>query len=114
MKRSLRQTLAESHIAAVTIALLLFWSLNNFFYALLSQLPGAIEFLVTAVAIRGIPYSARTFTSADRLELMLIGHYLYLALAGFFAASLLSHWVYGAGPLRSLFRYRKPNGGKYV
>lgn len=114
MKRSLRQALVESHIAAVTIALLLLWSLNNFVDALWKELPRTIEFVVTVVAIRDIPYSARTFTVAAGLELMVVGHYLYFALACFFAASVLSHWVYGAGPLRSLFRYGKSNGGKYV
>ncbi len=102
MKRSLRQVLADSHIAAVTIVVLLLWSLDDAFRALWDPFFRAISFLSTAVAIFDIPSFSRTFTTADRLSLITVGAYLYWALVTFFAAWILSRWVYGMGPLRSL------------
>ena len=114
MKISLRQILADSHVAAVAIALLLLWSLDGLVDALWVPLSRAIEFLVTAVAILDVPYFSRILTTADRLNLLVVGGYLYSALASFFAAWVLSHWVYGAGPLRSLISYGKTNRRGHV
>ncbi|MGH9570246.1 MAG: hypothetical protein ACRD4F_11425, partial [Candidatus Angelobacter sp.] len=115
MKRSLRQTLADSHIAAVTIALLLLWSLDNAFRALWEPLSRAMSFLFTAVAILDIPYFSSTITIQDRLSLFILGTHLYWALVNLFAAWLLSNWVYRSGPLSSLSRYSKNiSGSKHV
>lgn len=112
MKHSLRQTLADSHIAAVTIALLLLWSLDSLFRALWEPFSRAISVLFTAVAIFDIPYYSRT--TADRLNLIVVGVYLYSAFIGFLAAWALSHWAYDTGPLRSLTGYVKTSGRKHV
>ncbi len=114
MRTSFRQTLADSHIAAVTIALLLLWSLDSVFGALWVPLSRAISYLLTAVSIMDIPYFSRTLTTADRLNLIVVGGYLYSAIASFFAAWVLSYWVYGAGPLRSLTRYSKNSGRRHA
>jgi hypothetical protein len=115
MKRSLRQILADSHIAAVTIAVLLLWSLDGAFHALWESVSRVLSFLGTAVAIFDIPYFAPTLTFEDRVSLVTASAYLYEAMVSFSAAWILSRWVYGVGPVRSLNRYRDvPVGRKHV
>ena len=99
--KSLSQVLAESHIAAVAIAVLLLWTLDEGVRGLWTLVVPAADFVVTAIAIRGIPYVRIpviwTFT-----VLYLLGSFMSLA-----AAWLLSRWVYGVGPLASLTEYRR-------
>jgi hypothetical protein len=102
MNRSLRQVLADSHVAAVTVAVLLLWSLDGAFRAVWIPVSRAVEFLFTALAIFDIPYFPRTLTAADRLTLMSAFYFLYSAIASLSAAWFLSRWVYGVGPIRSL------------
>ena len=106
MKPSLREILANSHIPAVAIAVLLLWSLNSGIQALESPLLRAAGFLFTAVAILDIPYVSSTFTSADRFMLTTTLSFLSYAFINLAAAWLLSRWVYGVGPLCSLKSYR--------
>ncbi|MGB6386326.1 MAG: hypothetical protein WBD25_15565 [Terriglobales bacterium] len=106
MKRSFREILADSHTAAVTIAVLLVWSLDGAFRAVWGPAFRAVSFLVTAVAIFNIPYFSPTLDVADRLTLIATFSYLYSAAISLLAACLLSRWVYGVGPLRSLMNYR--------
>lgn len=106
MKRSVREILADSHVSAVAIAVLLLWSLEWGFQALWDPLFRAVSFLITAVAILDIPYFSRTLSPVDRLTLITTFFYLFSALISFAAACLLSRWVYGVGPLRSLSTYR--------
>jgi hypothetical protein len=68
MERSLRQILADSHVAAVTIALLLLWSFDGAIQALWEPASRAIEFLITAVAIFDIPSHSATVSFADRVS----------------------------------------------
>ncbi len=115
MKRPLRQVLADSHIAAVAIAVLLLGSLDGAFDALWEFVSRAVGFLGTAVAIFDIPYFSPTLTLADRSLLAIAFAYSYSAVMSFSAAWLLSRWVYGVGPVRSLTRYWKyPIGRKHV
>jgi hypothetical protein len=99
--KPLSQFLAESHIAAVAIAVLLLWTLDWAVRGLWTLVVPAADFVVTAIAVRGIPYEhvsvIWTFT-----VLYLLSSFLSLA-----AAWLLSRWVYGVGPLRSLTGYRR-------
>jgi hypothetical protein len=113
MKRSLREALAESHTAAVAIAVLLVWSLDGAFRALWDPAFSAASFLFTAVAIFDIPYFSPTFTIVDRLMLITTLSHLYTAIVSFSAAWLLSRWVYGAGPLRTLMSYRSKLTGRH-
>jgi hypothetical protein len=106
VKSSLRKILADSHVSAVAIAVLLFWSLDSAFRALLGPLFRAVSFLFTAVAILDIPYFSRTLTIDDRFTLIVTFAYLFNSLVYLAAAGLLSRWVYGLGPLRSLTIYR--------
>ncbi len=105
MKASLRQILADSHISAVAVAVLLLWSLEWGCLALLGALFRALHFLFTAVAILGIPYSSTTLTVEDRFLLITTFSDLFYTCISLGAAWLLSRWVYGVGPLRSLSKY---------
>jgi hypothetical protein len=106
VKTSLREILADSYVSAVAIGVLLYWSLYWGFTALWNPLARAASFLFTAVAILDIPYFSSAFTSADRLRLTTTLTFLFNAFVCFAAAWLLSRWVYGTGPLRSLSKCR--------
>ena len=106
VKSSLRTILADSHVSAVAIAVLLFWSLDSAFWALWGPVSRAVGLLSMAVAILGIPYFSRTLTIADRFTLFITFSSLFNSLFFLAAAGLLSRWVYGMGPLRSLSKYR--------
>ncbi len=101
--KSLAQILAASHISAVAIAVLLIWSFDWGFRALLSLVIPAADFLVTAVAIRGIPFVSSTSVGGITWTLTVL--YFLNAFMDFLAASFLSRWVYGVGLLRCLSRY---------
>jgi hypothetical protein len=106
MKR-FQKILAESHIAAITIAVLLLWCLNGAFQALWAPFSRVVGFLFTAVAILDIPYISPTPTLADGFMLVTASNYLYGAIFNFSAAWILSKWVFGAGPVQSLTHYCK-------
>jgi hypothetical protein len=106
VKPSLRQILVDSHVSAVAIAVLLFLSLDSAFWALWLPLSPAANFLFTAMAILDIPYHSRTLTLTDRFSLFIAFSYLFNCFVYLAAARLLSRWVYGMGPLRSLSMYR--------
>jgi hypothetical protein len=113
MKGHLRKVLADSHVAAVTIAVLLMWVLDAAFRGLWYPAYDLGAFVLTGIAIWDIPYISPTLTVADRLMLITTGYFVYSAIVCFFAAWLLSRWVYGMGPLRSLTTCgRKLIGGK--
>jgi len=105
VKPSLREILADSHIPAVAITVLLLWSLNSGLKALLKPFLRAVDFLSTAVAIRSVPYSYPN-SIQDRILLTATLLYFFDAIVSLFAAWLLSRWVYGVGPLRCLNKYR--------
>ena len=106
MKRSLREVLAESHVAAVTIAVFLFWSADSVVQALWTPVSKVAVYLFTAVAIFDIPYFSYPLNGGDRSSLILATLYLLFAAFNFAAAWILSRWAYGVGPLRSLGQYR--------
>jgi len=102
MKGRLRQVLADSHVAAVTVALLLLWSLDALVRGLWDPVYDLGAFTLTAIAIWDIPYISPRLTVADRLMLISTGYFVYCAIVCLLGAWLLSKWVYGTGPLRSL------------
>jgi hypothetical protein len=106
VKPSLREILADYHVSAVAIAVLLFWALYWGFTALWGPLARAASFLFTTVAILGIPFGSSTYTAADRLMLSQTLTFLFNAFVCLAAAWLLSRWTYGTGPLRSLNKCR--------
>lgn len=105
MKRSLREVLAESHVAAIAIATLLLWTLTSVASAFRIPFYQVAAYLVTAVAILGIPYSFHT-SIGNWFILTTVGYSLYGALVGFAWACFLSRWVYGVGPFRALSECR--------
>jgi hypothetical protein len=98
---SLRRILAETHVAAVAIAIFLIWSLDSFFQALWWPLFRAVSYLLTAIAILDVPYF-----SFNRSQLLIALLNLSNAFIDFAAAWLLSRWVYREGPFRSLSNFR--------
>lgn len=106
MKTSLRQILADSHVSAVAIAVLLIWSLDYLFDAIWNPALHALSYLATAVAIRGVPSPTLT-RFAQRTMLITSVSFVSYAFISLAAAWLLSLWVYGAGPLTSLQSYRE-------
>lgn len=106
MKPSLREILADSHVAAVTIVVLLLWSIDSAFRALWDPLYAVLSFLFTAVAILDIPYISAGPGIMYRPMWIMTSFYLFSSITCLFTARLLSRWAYGMGPLRSLSQYR--------
>ena len=103
-ERSFQTALIDSHVAAATIAVLLLWSLESVFQALWHWVAYVAKWIFLAVAVLDIPsFSAGRL---ERLELIISARRFYSALAGFAAARLLSHFLYGVGPLSNLASYR--------
>jgi hypothetical protein len=107
MKPSLRQVLADSHVSAVAIAILLIWSFDSVLNAFWDPFLNAFSFLVTAVAILGLPYIPPQLSFSQRLMLITSCGSLFNAFSCLAAAWLLSRWVYGMGPVCSLKTYRE-------
>lgn len=115
MKPSLREVLADSHVAAVAVAVLLLSVLGDVGRALLQPLLETAEYLVTAVAIRDFPYPSLASALTGRIMLTTTLALLSKAAITFAASWLLSHCTSGAGPLRVLSNYRaRLAGGKNV
>ena len=106
VRPTLREILADSHISAIAIVVLLLWSTISVFRASFWPSIRIAEYLFTAVAIRGIPFAGPFSVVAERLMLLGRVGYLFNAFANSSAAWLLARWVYGEGPLRCLSRYR--------
>jgi hypothetical protein len=66
MRFSLRQALRDSHVSAVAIAVLLFWSFKWIIDGLWEPFSRLAKFLFTAVAILDIPFISPTLDAADR------------------------------------------------
>lgn len=109
MKRSLRDVLAESHVAAVAIAIFLLLAMDAAFQPISPYVSNALVFLSTAVAILDIPYISR---GRYVMSLAVTFSYLYAAIISLTAAWLVSRWVYGVGPLSALGRYHSVLTGR--
>jgi hypothetical protein len=106
MKPSVRQVLADTHIAAIAIAILLLSTIKPVFRALELPLERLTDFVATAIAIRGAPSNFLLSTSSDRIVFGSTAIVIVAAGAEVVIAWFLSRWVYGEGPLRSLRKYR--------
>jgi hypothetical protein len=109
--RLLRKTLADSHISAVAVAVLLVWSIEWALRALWGPLYRLVSFLFTAILILDIPYISWDATSY-RNVFLISSMYLFWGLISLSAAWLLSRWVYGHGPLRSLHECHSELAGR--
>ena len=103
MRRSLREVLAASHIAAVAIALLLLWVLAATFQVLIGVLASLLVSLVfTITAMLGGPHNPHTGSSPSYWVVAIA---LFQGAAGLLAAFLISRVVFGKNPLRVLRDY---------
>src|ERR1017187_5185171 len=93
MKRPLRQALADSHVSAVAIAILLVWSIEWVCQALLGPSIRLVDFLFTAVAILDIPFISPKLNFEDRRMFLDTCFYFFNALSTVAAAWLLSRWA---------------------
>jgi len=100
----LRDCLIRSHVASVTIAVLLLWAIHSAFRAIWPPVSRIGGLLFTAVAILDIPYLPMSVMG--RSMLLISANYMYVALVTFAAAVVISRWVYGLGPFRSLSAYQ--------
>jgi hypothetical protein len=105
MPASLRKTLVESHVAAVTVAVLLFASLEGIYIAA----GHLLSFLLLFIQIYQSHQVFDVFgVTEDRDPMMLSVTLSCLigAAAALLCAWLVSRWTYGVGPLRCLGSYR--------
>ena len=106
MRPTLREALADSHIAAVAIVILLIWSADSGVRAIGPPILSVVGFLVSMAAIRDIPYGFGTFSLGYWLmQITTFTHFLD-AVISLSAACVLSRWVYKMGPCRSLIECR--------
>jgi len=102
LKPSLREVLAETHVADVAIAWLVLQALESAFWFVLPPIVRAVGFVFMAIAIMGVPYHSNGLDFMDRMQLLEMSLRLVSALAAAASAWVLSRWIYGAGPIRSL------------
>lgn len=99
MQASLRKILIDSHVAAATIAILIFLSLQGFYIAALQIVTRAVLFLQSAANHQG----ATRPPALDSTASMLVFIQGLLAAATILCSAwVLSSWVYGMNPMRSL------------
>jgi len=106
VKASLRKALADSHVAAIAIALLLAWSsmeaVEGCALPVGYGIVDAIGFLLNAVIDREIPHFSPRLDTFDLWFLSRSLPHLETAATCAIAAWLLARWVYGQGPIRCL------------
>lgn len=103
MNRPIRETLAESHIAPIAMALLLVSALQSICGSASAPLFFLADYVITAVAIGGIPSPD---TSSHTLLWANSFFNLFTAVTDILFAWFLSRLVYGAGPFQVLNHYR--------
>lgn len=101
MQDSLREILAESHVAPITTAVLL---LDAFGAVISSLRVPATDILVQSIAP---PSDTNPIWQQQKFldSLLDCGLGLFVALAELAAAWLIARWVYGTTPLSALSRY---------
>jgi hypothetical protein len=112
VRPTLREVLADSHIAAVAVAVLLVWSIDWGSKALLNLLVLAFEFSDSLLTIASmwwhggiIPFGSRDMFF-DQTLLVTTMKYLFWTVISVGAAWIMSRCVYGVGPLRTLITSR--------
>jgi len=105
--------LAESHVAAVAVVFLLFWSIESALTALywLLSVPfmnfwGALNLSIFYVS--DIFYALKAFATSLAMQITngVVLSFLFNSIVCLAGAWFLSRSVYGFGPVRSLSRYR--------
>jgi hypothetical protein len=106
VRPTLRELLADSHIAAVAIVVLLILALDSGVRAIGRPLISLADFLVNVAAISGLPYGFGFFSLGYWLPQIPTFTHIINAVSCASAAWVLSIWVYKLGPLRSLTQCR--------
>ena len=112
--KSLRETLATSHVSAVAIAVLIFYSFDFLVRAFQDVLPPVVDFIATAVAVRGMPYISPGSSVLEQLRLLPVLYFFFATAMSLAFAQLVSRWVYGVGLFACLKRYRPMLARKHV
>lgn len=105
MLSALRKVLIDSHVAGVTVAALLFSSIGAFYLAA-DRLVYRVVLFIQLIANHPLSTALRKLESEDPGMLAITLACLLGGAAILLAAWMVSRWVYGVGPLRSLGRYR--------
>ena len=109
MQNSLRKVLIDSHVAAITIAILLALSLSTAFVALWGFVDGVLYILAVeaySFAHLNLAYATHFMLYEELNNLPVTLAILFSALVCMLTAWLLSRWTFGVGPLRTLGSYR--------
>jgi len=113
MRPSLRTVLADSHIAAAAVAVLLLWSLEVGAEGFSQQFTRATYLVTNALATLNVEHFSTTYTI--RIDWLITTLNLCYASVALAVAWLLSRWAYGAGPLRILRGcYARLSGGNHA
>lgn len=105
MQSTLRKALIDSHVAAITIAILLLSSVEDI-YATVDYLLNRLILFIQLSRSHQLLDLSILFPRRDPYPLpILLSCVVYLA-ANISCAWLLSQWTYGVGPLRCLASYR--------
>lgn len=101
--QNLRQALADSHVAAVSILVLLLSAIDGAFRALWDPSVRAVDFLFHAVVVMGWPVGQYRADVLVRDSMFIfVAFYSFAAVAGGGGAWILARWVYGVGPFQAL------------
>jgi len=112
VRPTLREVLADSHIAAVAVAMFLVWSIDWGSKALLSLLVFAFEISDSVLTIALMWWHGGTISFGsrdmffDQTLLVTTMQCLFWTVICVGAAWIISRWVYGVGPLRTLITSR--------
>ena len=105
--RPIREILIHSGVAAVAVAVLLLWTIDLAFHALWNPFWRLVDFIGTAIAIRGIPYIPLKFTAADEAVAFYVLLYSIESVACLCCAAIPARVIFGCGPLRCLKENRE-------
>jgi hypothetical protein len=101
IRLTMRSALAQSHVAALAIAVLLISSVEALCRALWPLFSRILEFIFKAIEMLNVPYIGSLIVGYSATFALTIMEVVYF-LAGLTAAIAVSRWVYGMGPFRSL------------
>jgi hypothetical protein len=105
VKPSVRKILADSHIAAVAMAVLLTFALEWALDALWSPFIRVADFVFNSIAILDVSSGSLHFDFTDRATLFVSFFLLCSAATAVASAWILSRWAYGETPLSTLRGY---------
>jgi hypothetical protein len=104
MTQSLRKSLAESHVAAIAIAILMFWASGGLVSIVGPLFEAVVRFLFFAVGAVDLSFGLTAFRDL-RNEYQVLGLGIAFSLLEFVGAFLVAKFVYGAGPIAVLVKY---------